>query len=138
MDMDAHIRTTRRWRKGRGFSRDELRAVGLSLRHALDRGLPIDPKRSTRHDANVATLTAWLRADTAPLTDVTGIGPKRAAQLTAIGVATVAALAGSDAARLGEELGVSTQQAGRWIANAKWPNRPLTPMACFEPSCHST
>lgn len=119
MDVDANIRTPRRWRRGRGFSRDELRAVGLSVRHALDRGLPVDTKRSTRHDANVATLTAWLRADAAPLTDVKGIGPKRAGQLTAIGVATVAALAGSDAARLGEQLGVSTQRAARWIANAR-------------------
>ena len=119
MDVDANIRTPRRWRQGRGFSRDELRAVGLSVRYALDRGLPVDPKRSTRHDANVATLTAWLRVDAEPLTDVKGIGPKRADQLTAIGVATVAALAGSDAERLGEQLGVSTQRAARWIANAR-------------------
>ena len=119
MDVDANIRTPRRWRQGRGFSRDELRAVGLSVRHARDWGLPVDPKRSTRHDANGATLTAWLSAAAAPLTDVKGIGPKRAEQLTTIGVATVAALAGSDAARLGEQLGVSTQRAARWKANAR-------------------
>lgn len=119
MDVDANIRTTQRWRKGRGFSRNELRAVGLSVRHALDRGLPVDSKRSTQHDANVAALTAWLRADAAPLTDVKGIGPKRAEQLTAIGVATVAALASSDAARLGEQLAVSMPRAARWIANAQ-------------------
>jgi predicted flap endonuclease-1-like 5' DNA nuclease len=119
MGVNANILKTRRWRKGRGFSRNELRTAGLSVRHALERGLPVDPKRSTRHDANVATLTAWLRADTAPLTDVKGIGPKRAAQLKAIGVATVADLAGSDPARLGEQLSVSTQRAARWIANAQ-------------------
>ena len=119
MDLDANICKKLRWRKGRGFSRLELRAARLSVRHALAKGLSIDPKRSTRYDVNVAALTAWLRADTVPLTNVKGIGPKRADKLTAIGVVTVADLAGSDVARLGDKLGVSIQRVTRWVANAR-------------------
>ncbi len=48
-------------RKGRGFSRDELRAVGLDFSRALKLQLPIDTRRKTKHDQNVKSLKQFLR-----------------------------------------------------------------------------
>ncbi len=42
-----------RERKGRGFSREELRSAGIDLKQALRKGLPIDARRRTAHEENV-------------------------------------------------------------------------------------
>lgn len=48
-------------RKGRGFSRDELRAVELDFSRALRLRLPIDTRRKTKHNQNVKSLKQFLR-----------------------------------------------------------------------------
>jgi ribosomal protein L13E len=47
-------------RKGRGFSPDELKAAGISVAQARKMQVPVDWKRQTSHDENVATLKAHL------------------------------------------------------------------------------
>ncbi len=38
---------------GRGFSREELKNAGISLKQALHIGMPVDVRRRTVHDENV-------------------------------------------------------------------------------------
>ena len=54
-------RKRRRVRLGRGFSRDELREVGLSLKEARRYGIPIDPRRRTKHEENIEMLRQHLK-----------------------------------------------------------------------------
>ena len=44
------------WREGRGFSRRELRAVGLTAIESVRRSLGIDKRRRSEHPANIETL----------------------------------------------------------------------------------
>jgi large subunit ribosomal protein L13e len=41
---------------GKGFSPNELKAAGVSKQQARQIGLPIDEKRKSSHDENVATI----------------------------------------------------------------------------------
>jgi large subunit ribosomal protein L13e len=47
-------------KRGRGFSKGELEAVGLDFKKALKMGIPIDKRRKTVHEWNVETLKKWL------------------------------------------------------------------------------
>ncbi len=47
-------------RRGRGFSKGELEAVGLDFKKALKMGIPIDKRRKTVHEWNVETLKKYL------------------------------------------------------------------------------
>jgi ribosomal protein L13E len=48
-------------RFGRGFSREELKKAGSSLNEAVKLGLPVDDKRKTVHDENVAAAKTSLQ-----------------------------------------------------------------------------
>ena len=50
-----------RQRLGRGFSREELKKAGSSLKEAVRLGLPVDDKRKTAHDENVAAAKTSLQ-----------------------------------------------------------------------------
>jgi ribosomal protein L13E len=50
-----------RTRKGKGFSKEELREVGLDFHQALKQSLPIDQRRKTKRPENVKTLRQFLR-----------------------------------------------------------------------------
>ncbi len=43
-------------RPGKGFSPDELNEAGLSTMEACDMKIPVDWKRRSNHEENVATL----------------------------------------------------------------------------------
>ena len=47
-------------REGRGFSRGELKEVGLSPSEAMRLGIPVDKRRRTVHEENVERLRAYL------------------------------------------------------------------------------
>ncbi len=47
-------------RKGRGFSKGELEAVGLDFKKALKLGIPIDKRRRSKHDVNIQILKEYL------------------------------------------------------------------------------
>ena len=47
-------------RKGRGFSRGELRKAGSNLKEALRLHIPLDSKRRTVHNENMETLQRLL------------------------------------------------------------------------------
>jgi len=48
-------------RRGRGFSRGELREVGLDFHQSLKLRLPIDTRRKTKRAENVKTLKLQVR-----------------------------------------------------------------------------
>ena len=48
-------------REGRGFSREELKEVGLDFRQALSLHLRVDARRKTKHAENVKALKLLLR-----------------------------------------------------------------------------
>ena len=48
-------------RLGRGFSREELKKAGSNLQEALRFGLPVDAKRKTAHEENVAVAKTFLQ-----------------------------------------------------------------------------
>ena len=60
MKIQALVKRKRRVRIGRGFSRGELREVNLSVKEALKLGIPVDVRRSTRHNENIETLKSFL------------------------------------------------------------------------------
>jgi len=51
-----------RTRRGRGFSRDELKEAGIDPKQALRSGVPIDLRRNTKHKENVKILKQYLRS----------------------------------------------------------------------------
>lgn len=48
-------------RKGRGFSREELKKAGISVKQALHVGLPVDVRRRTVHGENVKLIKQQLK-----------------------------------------------------------------------------
>ncbi|RJS85300.1 hypothetical protein CW706_01665, partial [Candidatus Bathyarchaeota archaeon] len=109
----AIVRRKRKVRKGKGFSREELRSANLSVKEARNLGISVDERRSTMHEENVKTLRAFiseiqrtrirtekvkvappakrktLEAVISELTQVKGIGQRRAQQLVNIGINSV-------------------------------------------------
>ncbi|MFQ6081175.1 MAG: ribosomal protein L13e [Candidatus Bathyarchaeia archaeon] len=51
-----------RTRRGRGFSRGELREIELDFKQALKLGIPIDRRRKTKHEENIKILERYLRS----------------------------------------------------------------------------
>ena len=49
-------------RYGKGFSREELKRAGLSLREAMGLGVPVDLRRRTVHEGNVEAVKTFLES----------------------------------------------------------------------------
>jgi ribosomal protein L13E len=49
-------------KKGKGFSRGELVEAGTNFRQALKWGIPVDPRRKTKHRDNISVLKRYLRS----------------------------------------------------------------------------
>jgi len=56
------LKKGRKTRKGKGFSREELKKVGLDFTSALRLGIPVDKRRKSIHEENVKLLEEYLRA----------------------------------------------------------------------------
>jgi ribosomal protein L13E len=137
MSIQAIVKRKRNSRRGKGFSRGELKETGLSLKQALKMGIPIDVRRSTKQEENVKTLKTHLSLThpkvkkrkakaraTAPkvildLTKVKGIGPKLSEKLIKAGVKSVNRLAASNPERIAKAIGVSEERASTLIKNAR-------------------
>jgi len=52
----------KRTKGGRGFSRGELREVGIDVKRALKLSIPVDSRRKTKHEENVKRLKKYLRS----------------------------------------------------------------------------
>lgn len=60
MMLNAIVYRRGKKRAGKGFSREELKAVGLSLKEALALKIPVDPRRRTKHEENIKALKEYL------------------------------------------------------------------------------
>lgn len=55
-------------RRGRGFSREELKKAGISKKQALKLQFPVDLRRRTVHEENVKLLKKQLKVKTRKIT----------------------------------------------------------------------
>jgi len=55
------FKTEGKQRFGRGFSREELRKAGSTLREAVKLGLSVDDRRKTVHEENVEAAKAFMQ-----------------------------------------------------------------------------
>ncbi|NLF87402.1 ribosomal protein L13e [Candidatus Bathyarchaeota archaeon] len=46
---------------GKGFSPNELKAAGVSKQQAWQAGLPVDERRKSEHEENVAAIKAHVK-----------------------------------------------------------------------------
>ncbi len=60
MSVKAVVHRKKKKRVGKGFSREELISVGLSIKEALALKIPVDVRRRTKHEENVETLKNFL------------------------------------------------------------------------------
>ena len=49
-------------RKGKGFSKLELAEVGLTIAKAKKLGIPVDPRRRSKHEWNIKILREYLES----------------------------------------------------------------------------
>jgi len=47
-------------RRGKGFSREELKKAEINLKKALKLGIPVDLRRKTVHEANINAVKEFL------------------------------------------------------------------------------
>ncbi|MFQ6095451.1 MAG: ribosomal protein L13e [Candidatus Bathyarchaeia archaeon] len=60
MKVQAVVYRKNRIRKGKGFSKAELREVNMDLTTALRLGIPTDPRRRSKHEENIELLRRYL------------------------------------------------------------------------------
>ena len=48
-------------KKGKGFSINELKAAGISKQEARKAGLPVDVRRKSEHEENVAAIKSHVK-----------------------------------------------------------------------------
>ncbi len=56
------LRKNGKQREGKGFSREELKQAGTNTAEALRLKIPIDMKRKTAHEHNIAALKTLLQS----------------------------------------------------------------------------
>ncbi len=124
------VKRKRKAREGKGFSREELREVGLSFSEALKQGIPIDTRRSTKHEENVKRLKAYAKAlrpeplakkkaEIVDLAEVKGVGSRTAKKLREAGIENANQLAASSPETVSETLGSSEKRATNLIEEAR-------------------
>jgi predicted flap endonuclease-1-like 5' DNA nuclease len=130
MSIYAVVKRKNRESKGKGFSRSELKEVSLSTTEALKLSVPIDTRRSTKHEKNVQTLRLYIKTmkrepsftkkaiKTIELTEVKGIGPKTMEKLVKAGITTANELTVTDIESIAEIIGTSKERASTLIDNA--------------------
>jgi predicted flap endonuclease-1-like 5' DNA nuclease len=130
MSIYAVVKRKNRESKGKGFSRSELKEVYLSTSEALKLSIPIDTRRSTKHEKNVQTLRVYIKSmnrepfltkkavKTIKLTEVKGIGPKTMEKLVKAGIKSANELAVTDVERVAKVIGASLDRALTLIDNA--------------------
>ena len=62
MSIQAYVHRKSRKRRGKGFSREELHEFNLSFRDALNLGIPIDKRRTTKHQSNIESIKLYLNS----------------------------------------------------------------------------
>ncbi len=62
--VNANVsKQTGKQRRGRGFSRNELKEASTNIKEALKLHVPVDSRRKSAHEDNVKALKAFLQAN---------------------------------------------------------------------------
>jgi ribosomal protein L13E len=127
------VSVTKSMKNGRGFSKAELEDAEISINEAKKYGIPIDQRRSTKHEENVNTLKTYIEKmvlvapakeektkTTTPIEDIEGIGPKYAKMLIDNGLKTTKDLLESGSTPKGREdlaskTGISAKLILEWV-----------------------
>jgi predicted flap endonuclease-1-like 5' DNA nuclease len=135
MSIRPIVKRSMKTRKGKGFSKAELKDAELSVNEALKYGIPIDLRRSTKYEENVKKLKTFFektkpeaptkeeKAKTArsKIEDIEGIGPTYAKKLVDAGIKTTDDLLEAGSTPKGREtLAEKTAISGKLIL--KWVN----------------
>jgi len=62
MQLQPTVQKKGKTRRGKGFSRAELREAGADFRQALKSGIPVDSRRKTKYESNVKILEQYLQS----------------------------------------------------------------------------
>jgi ribosomal protein L13E len=54
------FKTREKKRKGKGFSREELKKAGTNMTEAVKLRIAVDPRRKTAHDENVEIVKTFI------------------------------------------------------------------------------
>ncbi len=76
MQPQPKVQKKSKIRRGKGFSRAELREAGADLRQALKLGIPVDPRRKTKYKGNIGILERYLQS-LAPKKKSKSLGKKK-------------------------------------------------------------
>jgi predicted flap endonuclease-1-like 5' DNA nuclease len=132
MTIHAIVKRKSKKRVGKGFSKEELKEVGLSCAEALNLDIPIDTRRSTKHDENMQTLktrinelkpkslTVEKKERIFELIKVKGLGSKTAEKLKGAGIETANELAVSNPETIMKVSGISEKRASSLIKAARF------------------
>lgn len=121
-------------RKGRGFSRLELKEAGSTVLEARRFSIPIDTKRKSMHDFNISVLKELIEEERASsvraelekevikeeyqeFTQIRGVGLSSAEQLVEMGITSIEELAALEVEKLDTDIPIATIK--RWVRNAK-------------------
>jgi large subunit ribosomal protein L13e len=61
MQLQPTVQRKDKTRRGRGFSRAELREAGTDFRQALKSCIPVDQRRKTKYENNIEILKQYLQ-----------------------------------------------------------------------------
>jgi large subunit ribosomal protein L13e len=61
MQLQPTVQRKDKTRRGRGFSRAELREAGTDFRQALKSRIPFDQRRKTKYESNIEILKQYLQ-----------------------------------------------------------------------------
>ena len=62
MQPQPRVHRKGKTRRGKGFSRAELRGAGVDFRQALKSGIPVDLRRKTKYESNIKILGRHLQS----------------------------------------------------------------------------
>jgi len=62
MQLQPTVQKKGKTRRGKGFSRAELKEAGADFRQALKLGIPVDSRRKTKYENNVKILERYLQS----------------------------------------------------------------------------
>jgi len=107
-----------RTRAGRGFSLEEIKQAGMSVRKAEKLEIPIDKRRRTAHSENVQVLKEQFQLSI-PLTEIGGIGTATEERLVKAGILDAYDLVHTNVDATAKKVRCSKKTLKRWQDEAE-------------------